>query len=131
MAPAIVSAVALAGCGGGAGDDAKFAVKTYVNAFVNGDGETACGLMTRSTRSQFVKRTKALTKTTDCPSAIEAIRTQAGQTALDALRKVKYSDVKVQGSTAQVKLTSGKSSTTATLLKEGGGWKVSGAPGTG
>jgi hypothetical protein len=106
-------------------------VQSYVNAFVDGDGDTACGLMTNATRRQFVKRTKPLTKTSDCAAAIEAIRTQAGQTALDALRKVKYSDVKVDGATAKVKLSSGKSSTTATLLKENGGWKVSGGPGTG
>jgi hypothetical protein len=127
----VAAAVAVAGCGGsGAEDDAKFAVKSYVEAFVDGDGDTACGLMTRSTRSQFVKRTKPLTKTTDCAAAIEAIRTQAGQPALDALAKVKYSDVKVDGGTATVKLSAGKSSSTATLKLEDGAWKVSGVPGT-
>jgi Domain of unknown function (DUF4878) len=124
------AAVAVAGCGGGgAADDVQSAVKSYLNSFVDGDGAKACSLMTASTRKQFVKRTKPLTKTTDCAAAIEAIRTQAGQPAMDALKKVKVSDVKVNGDSATVKLTSGKNSSTATLKKEGGGWKVSGAPG--
>ena len=125
------AAVAIAGCGGGSSaDDAKAAVQTYLNAFVDGDGAKACSLMTNSTRQQFVTRTKVLTKTTDCATAIEAIRTQAGQAAMGALKKVKFSAVKVKGDTATVKLTSGASSSTATLKKEGGGWKVSGVPGT-
>ena len=102
-----------------------------MNAFVDGDGNTACGLMTASTRKLFVRRTKKRYKTSDCPTAVEALRTEAGQDALNAYRKAKYSDAKVDGAKAQVKITVGKSSSDATLFKEGGGWKVSGGPGTG
>jgi hypothetical protein len=123
------AAIALAGCGGSASDDAKSAVKDYVNAFVNGDGHKACSLMTAATRQQFVKRSRALTKTTDCASAIEAIRTQAGQAAMGALKKVTFSDPHVAGDTATVKLTSSTGTSTAFLKKEGGSWKVSGVPG--
>ena len=126
------AAFAVAGCGGGGpADDAKSAVKSYLNAFVDGDGAKACSLMTKSTRAQFVKRTKPLTKTSDCAAAIEDIRTQAGQDAMDTLKKVKIGDVKVSGDTADVKLTAGTGSSTAHLKKEGGEWKVTGAPGTG
>ena len=125
------AAFAIAGCGGGGpADDAKSAVKSYLNAFVEGDGAKACSLMTKATRAQFVKRTKPLTKTSDCAGAIEEIRTQAGQTAMDTLKKVKISSAKVNGDTADVRLTAGSSSTTAKLKKEGGEWKVTGAPGT-
>jgi uncharacterized protein DUF4878 len=123
------AAIAVAGCGGGPADDVESAIKSYIGAFKDGDGEKACSLMTRSTRKQFVTRTKALTKTTDCAAAIEAIRTQAGQPAMDALKKVKVSDVKVNGNTATARLSTGKNSSTATLKKEDGAWKVSGAPG--
>jgi len=130
VATLAVAAVALAGCGGGAGEDAKSAVKSYVNAFVNGDGAKACSLMTASTRRQFVARTRQPYKTTDCVSAVEAIRTTAGQAGMDKLKKLTYSDAKVTGDTATVKLTSGSRTSTANLKKEGGSWKVSGAPGT-
>jgi hypothetical protein len=86
--------------------------------------------MTAATRQQFVKRSRALTKTTDCASAIEVIRTRAGQAAMGALKKVTFSDPHVAGDTATVKLTSSTGTSTAFLKKEHGSWKVSGAPGT-
>ena len=126
------AALAVAGCGGSDADDAKSAVRSYLNAFVKGDGAKACSLMTAATRRQFVARTKAQLKTTDCTLAIEAIRTQAGDASLAALRKVELKDVQIKGKgrTAEVTLESGGSSSTAALVKEGGGWKISGAPGT-
>lgn len=128
----LLTAIALAasGCGGGPADDVKSAVHSYLNAFVDGDGAKACSLMTGATRRQFVEKTKAITKSSDCALAIEAIRTQAGAEVTAALAKLKLDDVKVTGDRATVTLSSGPSKTTATLMKEGGAWKVSGAPGT-
>jgi Domain of unknown function (DUF4878) len=126
----LAAALAAPGCGGGASDDVKSAVKSYLNAFVDGDGAKACSLMTDATRRQFVEKTKAITKSTDCSLAIEAIRTQAGAEVTAALAKLKFTNVKVNGNRATVTLESGGSKSTATLVKEGGGWKVSGAPGT-
>jgi hypothetical protein len=126
----VCAGLALAGCGGSESDDARSAVRSYLDAFVKGDGAKACSLMTAATRRQFVARTKALTKTADCALAIEAIRTQAGDQSMAALKKLELTDVKVTGNTARVTLKSGGSSSTAELAKEGGGWKISGAPGT-
>ena len=106
------------------------AEQLYLNAFVDGDGTKACSLMTNATRRQFVEKTKAITKSADCSLAIEAIRTQAGAEVTAALAKLKFTNVKVTGNRATVTLESGGSKTTATLMKEGGAWKVSGAPGT-
>ena len=122
--------LAASGCGGGPEDDVKSAIHDYLNAFVDGDGAKACSLMTSDTRRQFVEKTKSLTKSSDCALAIEAIRTQAGAEVTAALAKLKFTNVKVDGDRATVTLTSGGSRTTATLKKEGGTWKVSGAPGT-
>ena len=125
-----VAAVAVSGCGGGESDDVKAAVRGYLNAFVDGDGAKACSLMSTATRRRFVAQMKGTTKSTDCALGIEALRTQAGTALTKAsIEKLEFSDVKVKGKTATVKLTSGRSSSTARLQKEGGGWKVSGAPG--
>jgi hypothetical protein len=127
-----ILAIALAGCGGGSSpaDDAKSTLKSYLDAFVNGDGAKACGLMSKGTRDQFVSRVKVLTKTTDCTKAITTIRAAAGAPAIDALKKTKISDVKVDGDTATAKLASGSGSTTTVLKKEGGDWKITAIPGT-
>jgi hypothetical protein len=123
-------AVALAGCGGGGSDDAKSAIKDYLNAFVSGDGAKACSLMTDQTRQQFVTQVKPITKTTDCAKAITALRTAAGPTVMNALKKTEIKDVKVNGNTATATLKSGSSASTTRLQKEGGQWKVTGLPGT-
>src|SRR5437764_14832144 len=121
LATLAVAAIALGGCGGGAGEDAKSAVKDYVNSFVDGNGAKACSLMTAATRQQFVKRSRAFTKTTDCATAIEAIRTRAGQAAMGALKKVTFSDPHGAGDTATGKHTSPTGTSTACLKKDRGG----------
>jgi hypothetical protein len=122
--------VALPGCGGGPSDDVRSAVKTYLKAFVDGDGNKVCSLMTDATRRRFVERAKPITKSADCSLAIEAIRTQSGPEVTATLAKLKFTNVKVNGDHATVTLSSGGSKTNAALVKEGGDWKVSGAPGT-
>jgi spermidine/putrescine-binding protein len=129
----VAAALALAGCGGGssgASDQVKSTVQSYIDAFVKGDGAKACSLMSDATRTQFVARVKLLTKTSDCAKAIQTIRAAAGAATTDALSKVKLTDVKVNGSTATVKLSSGANASTAHLQKQGGSWKVAGVPGT-
>jgi hypothetical protein len=123
-------ALAVAGCGGG---DDKSAVEStihsYLNAFVSGDGAKACSLMSDTTRTRFVARAGPVYKTGNCGVAIDKIRNQAGPAVLAALKGVKVSDVKVTGDTATAKLTSGKSFTSTTLVKQSGSWKVSAVPG--
>jgi hypothetical protein len=122
--------LALAGCGAGSGGDPQSTVRDYLNAFVKGDGAKACSLMSSQTRKQFVSRARRVTRTGDCASSVETIQAQAGSTVLDALKKTKISDVKVTGSRATAKLASGVSTTVTQLQKEGGSWKITGAPGT-
>jgi hypothetical protein len=128
---AVAAVLAAPGCGGGASDDVKSAVRDYLKAFADGDGAKACSLMSRATRSRFVAQMKSITKSTECALGIEALRTQAGSALTDAtIEKLKLSDVKIKGQAATLTLSSGRGKTTAKLVKEGGGWKVSGAPGT-
>jgi hypothetical protein len=130
-AAAAVAALALGGCGGGGSpDDPKSAIRDYINAFSDGNGAKVCSLMTAATRDQFVARAAAVTKTKDCGKALDLLSKQVGPQIRGALKGAKVSEVKVTGDRATAKLTSGASSTTATLVKEGGAWKVSGAPGT-
>jgi hypothetical protein len=57
----VVGAAVLAGCGSGAaggGTDPSAVVKSYLNAFANGDGSTACSLLTPGARAQVLQGAK-------------------------------------------------------------------------
>jgi hypothetical protein len=122
----------LAGCGGGGGssDTPEAAVRTYINAFVSGDGAKACSLMTPSTRRQFVRGSRRVTHTSDCATAVDRIRNRAAPGVLDALKKSKISDVKVNGDRATASVSSATGSSVTHLRKQGGSWHIAGAPGT-
>ena len=123
-------ALALAGCGGGGEDDVESTLKSYLGSFAGGDGSKACDLMTTKTRRAFVDRVQLLTKTKDCGKSIVAIRKQAGTTVVQALKKTKISEIKVDGDRASAKLTSGVNTSRAVLQKEDGEWHVAAVPGT-
>ena len=126
-------ALAASGCGSST-DDVKSAVNGYLKAFVNGDGQRACSLMTSTTRQQFVARVSSIVHTSDCAKAISALRQRAGSQVAAALREAKVTKVKVAGDTAVATLTTktsiGTSTSTTLLQKEGGSWKITSAPGT-
>ena len=123
------SVVALAGCGGGGGDDetasVRAAVRSYVDAFVQGDGPKMCSLMTPGTRVKFVKEVRPLAKTDDCTKAAVAVRNAAGPKAVAAMRGAQIKDVRVDGNEASVKLVASSGQSIAALRKERGEWRVS------
>ena len=121
--------VALSGCGRSAEDEVASTVHGYLDAFVSGDGAKACSLMASATRRAFVARIRSTTGTSDCGIALDRIHNQAGPRVLAALRKVKVTDVKIQGDHATAVLATAARSTFTDLQKEHGHWRIAAAPG--
>ena len=130
-AAATLAAVALmlAGCGQSSEDQVASTVHGYLNAFVGGDGAKACSLMASATRRVFVARIRSTMGTSDCGIALDRIHNQAGPRVLAALRKVKVTDVKIQGDHATAVLATAARSTFTDLQKEHGHWRIAAAPG--
>jgi hypothetical protein len=128
-------AALLAGCGGGDrpkvpdSKAAADAVTGFTKAFAAGDGATACGLLTTGARDAFVKRAEAATGSKDCAESMKRVHDLAGSSVTGPLGSATVSQVKIAGSTASAQLTASGHSTTVTLSKQGGDWKLNGVPG--
>ena len=122
------AALAAAGCGSTT-DDVKSTVNNYLKAFVNGDGKTACSLMTKDTQQRIV----ALMHTTDCITGVTAFGRRYHAT-LQGLKRFKITNVKVSGNdavaTLVAKTAAGPTGSETILRKEGGHWRIAAAPGT-
>ena len=124
----------MAGCGGGGGkpDDATAArdtVTTFTKAFAAMDGDKACALLTPQAQAAFVKRARIATGSTRCPETMQRVAQLAGPSVTDPLSKATVGKVKVTGSTATTTLTASGHSTSVTLSKVSGSWKLNGVPG--
>jgi len=122
-------ALALPGCGPSAEDQVASTAHRYLDAFVSGDGAKVCSLMASAARRAFVTTIQSTMRTSDCGIAIDRIHNQAGPRVLEALRRVKVSDVKIHADRATVRLTTGSRTTFTELQKEEGHWRVASAPG--
>lgn len=107
----LVTCLAVAGCGGGSGDDgASKAAKEFFAAYQNKNADTTWELLSEDSRKQVKKAD--------------------WETFLKDSETVKFSvgEVEVNGDEATAKVTgtvSGETSTeTVPLVKEGGTWKV-------
>ena len=128
-------AAALAGCGGG-GEKSKpdpqaaaDAVTGFTTAFAAGDGAKACSLLTSAAASAFAKRAQTATGARDCPTSIERVHDLVGSSVTEPLSKATVGQVKVTGDTATTTVTASGHSTTVTLTKQDGAWKLNGVPG--
>ncbi|HKP91101.1 MAG TPA: nuclear transport factor 2 family protein [Thermoleophilaceae bacterium] len=126
----VLAVLLLTGCGEDPEDAVRSTVQAYLDSFVKGDAEKTCSLMTADTRREFVRGARSLTPTNDCATATVAVRAAAGRKAIDALRDAKISRVRIQGTTASVRLKASSGQSLATLTREGGEWRVSSAPGS-
>ena len=70
-----------------------------------------------------------LSRTSDCAIALDRMHNQTAPRVLQALRKVKVTDVKIQGDHATAVLTTPSRSTFTDLQKEQGHWRIAAAPG--
>jgi hypothetical protein len=126
--------VLLAGCGGGGrpvsdSDAARAAVVGFSKAFGTGNEKEACGLLTDDARAAFLERVQALVPTKDCAVAMTKVHDEAGSDVTSAFESATVSNVRLKGSAATATLTASGHSTTVGLLKQGGGWKLTGVPG--
>ena len=145
----IALALATSGCGGGnesAESDeqaATAAYRSFVNAFATGDGQTACGLMSKRAVRRAVRSGQRLSGTPGCEAAI----TDAVRGLPDAQRKshelswrrTRITDVAVTGDVARLTLRlpitrpaadevdrddDSVRAGQARLIKENGRWRV-------
>jgi predicted lipid-binding transport protein (Tim44 family) len=124
---AAAAALALAGCGGGGSKSDEDAVRTtvsdYFSAFADGDGAAACNKLDFDTQAEIATAAKVTT----CSQALEAAaaRPEVKQ-YLDDVRDVDVVNVEVNGSEATAKVKAIGQTTTMTLHKIQGEWRIEG-----
>ena len=124
--------LAVAGCGGGDSDsdDPTAAVRTYLRSFAAGDPALACARLTAPARTRLVARVAVIAPARDCPAAVRRIRAAAGPVAMAALARTRVTGVRVDGKRATATLRSGPGTQVARLVRTGGRWLLTAAPGT-
>ena len=106
----------------------KVVVEEYLGAIASGNGKAACDLMSKETRTAFIRIARLRTNTNDCPKALVGYRRQIDPRYLDVIRKARVESVQVKGdkATAIVRATTGgqATKTPTPLVKEDGEWRV-------
>jgi hypothetical protein len=126
--------VALCGCGGGGSsssstDDVRAVTQNFAKAFGDGDGKTACTLLTPEGQSAFVKKVGGPLGVKDCAGAVAAAHGEAKAELNLDFSGATVKSVTVSGSTASAVISAGSRSLPASLAKSGASWKLTGVPG--
>ena len=126
--------IALAGCGGSSStssntDDVQAVTENFVKAFGDGDGNTACTLMTPAAQAAFVKKVGGPLGVKDCPGAVAAAHGEAKAELNLDFSNATVQSVKVSGSTASAVVSAGGRSLNAQLSKAGSSWQLTSVPG--
>jgi len=113
-------------------------VRSYLSAQTQGDGQTACSLLTpggqRQLEALVVKRANGLiTAQPSCADAVSLVHSFAGSKLLNALSTARVGQVKVNGDNATAQVADGAVFTpqTVSLAKVGTAWRIAGVPGLG
>lgn len=114
---AVVCCLVLASCGGSEEDSAGEAAENYAEAFVDGDMERACELMTGESKRALLKVAMALGN--NCEKLMQAYRDSLDKGELREFDDFEVVSVTVDGDSAQVKDNSGD---TNALRKVDGEW---------
>ena len=120
-------ATALAGCGGGksARDRVKSIVTTYLTALADGDGATACAVLTDGQQQAVVGAAAAAgVSSGSCARVLGGIAATLDAGAKSKLREARVTSVSVHGSRAIVRVAGG--SAAAELEKRSGRWLIAG-----
>ena len=138
-----------AGCGGSAPKPAPKpapdpgalvtqALYSYLRAQSQGDGATACALLTASGQNELaavvVKKGDGLiTSSPSCLDAVGLVHTFAGAKLLHALATARVEQVRVSGSSATAEVVDGTAfrPEQVRLVKSGAAWKIDAVPGLG
>jgi hypothetical protein len=144
LVPVLACALTLSACGGShhsppePSDQQQITqvLRSYLSAQTQGDGQTACSLLTPAGQRQLaalvVKEAKGLVPTTpSCQEAVDLVHTFAGSKLLDALGSARIERVQAHGATATAEVGDGTAFTpqTVSLEKVGGAWRIAGVPG--
>jgi hypothetical protein len=114
------AALVLAGCGGsGGGGGPDDAVKAYLEALANNDGERACDLLTIDARAELVQDAG----TTDCPALVDQFNQFLGGDA-DRLKDADVSGGSDDGNSTAVTATLDGRNVEVDLEKVDGEWRV-------
>jgi hypothetical protein len=138
-AVACVAAVSIAGCGGShrQSDQQQVAdvLRSYLQAQVNGDGQSACALLTAQGQQQLValvmKAGKGLvTARPSCQDAVGLVSAFAGRQLLNGLKNAQIENVQVRdGDASATVIVQKQPAQTVTLVKSGAGWLIAAVPG--
>jgi hypothetical protein len=110
-------------------------IHSYLNAQAQGDGATACGLLTPAAQKQLIDLVVAdgkglITSRPSCSDAVGLVHTFAGTQLLSAVENARIEQVQVSGDTATARVADGSTfkPQQVRLEKPGGTWKVTGVP---
>ena len=113
-------------------------VRSYLTAQTQGDGQTACSLLTSGGQRQLealvVKRANGLIPgQPSCADAVSLVHSFAGSKLLNALSRARIQQVQVNGAAATAQVADGTvfAPQTVSLAKVGGAWRIAGVPGLG
>lgn len=132
-----------AGCGSGDGDAvstartapaggeaaALAAVHEYVDAFVGGDGDSACELLTEESRREFVEAVEAAVGTSDCGEAFTAAARQFPAELREDFGEAPIEIIDIDEDSAEGRATFAGRTIGLQMRVEDGEWRVANLPG--
>lgn len=124
---AIVVGLSIAGCGGSSDSEkAGNAVESYLAAIAQGEGTTACDLLSTTAQGEAVAAARSAGfAAATCEQAVKAMSAGLETRDRSLLRLATISDVTIDGDTAEARVEGGDA---VTLEKTGDAWKISKLP---
>jgi hypothetical protein len=131
LASALGVGLAATGCGAsslGGGSTPTATVKAYLAAIGNGDGGTACKMMTSSLQTRALSSAHSQgIKAGDCPALFSQFKVHLSSRQRSEFLNAKIASVSQTSDTATVTVVGGSSQ--PTLVKNGGRWFINGGLG--
>jgi hypothetical protein len=123
-----VAALAGAGCGASATDEAGDAAEAYVHDFGRRDGRALCGDMTRALKRLFMQAivtANPQVRGSDCPTLMNLALASLPQDQARRFAAARIEGVEVDGSPGRFTYRVGRITVPGKVAKEDGEWRVS------
>ena len=118
--------LAVAGCGSSSPEDpVKDAYLKFVHALADGEGDTACSLMTDGYKVTFTAAVGADAR--DCPTTVTRLTGDLPDSAREAAHDVEVHGVKLDDDRASVDVSQGQAVLAVPMEKVSGDWLVAGS----